>query len=346
MESLTLDIIPMGRSLKGVAQQFVLPAATFTAAAHMLPGGGAIAEGVNALAQGGMAPLAHGAGEFLSGQAGGFLSNALPQAFGIQQGVTSAVTGAIADGVSGGGAILAQGIASVMGGKILQAGAQRALSPALEPLKMPLKLPAAKERELVALPESTQSKPKSLAMGTTVAKTSTSALALSTREAPKALNLIARSVDQGQINDADIERAKATGRYFSTAYKHLKESLKKGAAASADDVAVFVRSANQAMRDIDNIVATMKGQGINTDFATQLGGTLQGLKGQIARKRNETERQMKVMSAKDLKSSIPTIDTTISNTESSVDSGLYGFSDIDEAIRRIRRKRQKPAPTG
>ena len=128
-ESLVLDIIPFGRTAKGIGQQFVLPAATFAAASH-LPGGHLIAEGLTNVATGAISPLAHGAAGGAIDAATGFISHAVPNVFGIQSHITGAVSGGISSLADAATGVLGQAGAAVLGGKTITAIAGRGVNAA------------------------------------------------------------------------------------------------------------------------------------------------------------------------------------------------------------------------
>lgn len=340
IESVALDVLPMGRTLKGVGQQFVLPAATYAAATHLLPGGGAMAEGISHLAQGAIQPLSSGLGGALANEAGGFIAHALPNIMGIQQAVSGAVSGAIVEGISGAGAILAQGGAAVLGGKLIQKGVETVASPIL-PDRKPLALPMAKPKqaELIALPAATEKQtPKRLALpkaATTSAITATDAL----EKTSSVLATIQDGLDWGDTQNLNVDKVKAIGKYFTGAYKGLQDAIKKGANANVKDLDSFIYAANKAQQEITQLIGSLNESGVDVKFASSLGGTLNGIKGQIARKRNEIERAKRVMSRDEISKDIPTIDVDSS------DEGLAGFGDvaaeIKNRIERAKLKRQR-----
>jgi tape measure domain-containing protein len=151
IESVALDMVPMGRTAKGVLKQTAVPALAFGAATHFLPGGGMIAEGANHLMQGALSPLMHGGADALSGQASGMISQIVPKAFGMQAQVTGAVTGMINGAVESAIAPITQAAAAVIGGKVLTGTAGNALKSAL-PQATQNALPPSQTR---ALPQAT-----------------------------------------------------------------------------------------------------------------------------------------------------------------------------------------------
>lgn len=178
LESVALDLIPMGRTIKAISQQTVVPAALAMGATAMLPGGAAMAGTATHLVGGAIAPFAQSATAGMTGAATSALSG-LPHLMGIQATVTGAITGAIEAGMSGVTAAVTPAIAAVLGGKVLQTAAsmpvkglvaatkpqvkglpaakenlkQIAASPELQqqPLQMPLKLPSAERVEEMAI---------------------------------------------------------------------------------------------------------------------------------------------------------------------------------------------------
>lgn len=156
-ESLVLDALPMGRSAKAIGKNLVLPAAGYAAATHMLPGGAAIAGGLEHLVGGALNPIIQGIGSNAASGAANMLGHALPNVMGIQQAVTAGVVNLIEQGTNAaaGGAVEAMSLA--LGGRILAAGGGRAIGAAgnavqnaLQPVQInsQLKLPASKSPQL------------------------------------------------------------------------------------------------------------------------------------------------------------------------------------------------------
>lgn len=159
-ESLVLDALPMGRTAKAVGKNLVLPAAGYVAATHMLPGGAAIAGGLEHLVGGALNPLIQGAGANVAQGAANMLGHALPNVMGIQQAVSAGVVNLIQQGTNAaaGGAVEAMSLA--LGGRILATTGGRAIGAAgnvvqnvLQPTQLNprLQLPEASTAELQAV---------------------------------------------------------------------------------------------------------------------------------------------------------------------------------------------------
>ncbi|MBW4422358.1 MAG: hypothetical protein KME13_24625 [Myxacorys californica WJT36-NPBG1] len=142
LESLALDMIPLGRTIKGVTKQLVIPAAGFAAATHLLPGGAIAAEGLSHLVGGAITPLTQAAGGAAS--ASNLIAQAIPQTatlFGhtvpnllapAAAPITSAVTGAIQSLSASVGEMAVQAGTVLLGGKLIQGTVGKAGEAALK----------------------------------------------------------------------------------------------------------------------------------------------------------------------------------------------------------------------
>ncbi|MGL5062463.1 MAG: hypothetical protein ACRC62_20995, partial [Microcoleus sp.] len=153
-ESVALDLVPMGRSAKGLLKQTAVPALAYSAATHMLPGGAAVAGGLEHLATGLLSPVMHGGGSALSGQASSVISQIVPNVMGLQSSVVSAATGLIEGAMNGAIAPIASAATAVIGGKFLTGSAGNAVKalPFVGATPSNQALPAGKT---IALPPST-----------------------------------------------------------------------------------------------------------------------------------------------------------------------------------------------
>lgn len=127
MEALALDLIPAGRAIKGIAQQTVVPAALFAGATALIPGGAGVAAGLSHVVGGVASPLLHAAGAGATDAATGAIAGHLPNAFGLANGVSAAITGAIDTAVNAATSSIAQAGAAILGGKVIQTAGERAL---------------------------------------------------------------------------------------------------------------------------------------------------------------------------------------------------------------------------
>jgi tape measure domain-containing protein len=164
LESIALDMIPLGRTIKGVTKQLVIPAAGFAAATHLLPGGAIAAEGLSHLVGGAITPLTQAAGGAASASASSLIAQAIPQTatlFGhtvpnvlapAAAPITSAVTGAIQGLSASVGEMAVQAGTVILGGKLLQGtvgkAGEAALKSALPQESNTRALPAASTRAL------------------------------------------------------------------------------------------------------------------------------------------------------------------------------------------------------
>jgi tape measure domain-containing protein len=164
-EGLVLDAIPMGRTAKAVGKNLVLPAAGYAAATHLMPGGMAMANGLEHMVGGVLSPLIQGAGSNLAGSAGNAIAHAVPNVMGLQGAVQAGVGNLISAGTNAlsGGAVEMGSLA--LGGRLMAAGggrvvnaASNAVGNALKPNEalMPVALPPG--RKALQLPESVPAK--------------------------------------------------------------------------------------------------------------------------------------------------------------------------------------------
>lgn len=151
MEALALDMVPMGRTTKGILQQTAVPALAFGAATHFLPGGQVAAEGLNQLVGGAIAPFAQSATGAATGAATNFVQSAIPNFMGMQGMVGNAVTGMIQSGSATVTEMIVQAGTVILGGKVLTGVAGNAMKSALPPSQQNA-LPPSQTR---ALPQAT-----------------------------------------------------------------------------------------------------------------------------------------------------------------------------------------------
>ncbi len=151
MEALALDMVPMGRTTKGILQQTAVPALAFGAATQFLPGGQIAAEGLNQLVGGAIAPFAQSATGAATGAATNFIQSVVPNFMGMQGAVGNAVTGMIQSGSATVTEMIVQAGTVILGGKVLTGVAGNAMKSALPPSQQNA-LPPSQTR---ALPQAT-----------------------------------------------------------------------------------------------------------------------------------------------------------------------------------------------
>lgn len=315
IEAVALDIIPMGRSLKAVGQQVVIPAAAFGAAAHFLPGGQMAAQGLTNMAQGAIAPIAHSLGGSASGAATELIGHAVPNVMGLQSSIAGAISGAIEAATSAAGSAIAQAGAAVVGGKMLQ-------NAAALPIKAIAASTSQEQPKPLALPSAQQEKPKPLVLpmampepekvalelpSASEVKTQSAALAISktpqtqlaqaqqkTAEVAKAVQQAAKDVafQAGATAKDALDRAQKISGQFRGAYANLKDALKKGDTELAKSLAKSINE--QAKRAQKEIAELTKGLGDQARFGTKLGSQLANTKSQISRATNSANRVITV----------------------------------------------------
>jgi tape measure domain-containing protein len=285
-ESVALDLIPMGRSIKAIGQQVVVPAALFGGAAHLLPGGGVAAEGLTQLMGGALSPMGNAAAGGMTQVAADILQHVLPNIGGIQSGAIGGASAMIEAATSAATSGAASALTAVLGGKVLQTAATLPLKSASG--QTPLMLPSAKQKEMAMLP-GVEKQNRELAKKATQSAAITIKSALV--EAEKTLDVLSQSVKSGSaIASGGLDQAKRIGQEFSKAYATIKTQSAQGNEAMAKAYAKnLVDMADKAIEEINKIIVDLKADGA-TGFASELGGRLQGIKGNIAKKRNLSRR--------------------------------------------------------
>lgn len=301
-EDIALGVLPGGRSGKSLLKNVILPSAGFAALTHYAPGGQMLAEGAGSLVHQGVNSGLHLA------QSG--IGNALSNAPWAVQMAAKPITTLANWGVGAAQPIAESVLTTLLGGRAI-GGIGNA---AMKPLKMPLKMP---QRQL----EPVYVEQKQLEQQSSKAIAALSPIRLN-QETSKTLSQVSSIVRSGQVDEGAIERVKAIGEYFSSTYKDLKNGLKQGAFRAAEDAQKFIRAAEHAQKDIDSVIAAMKASGVDTAIGSELGSKLQGLKGQISRKRNLIESQA-------IKSK-PAI--TIEPDSTIDEEGLFAFGDIRKQL--------------
>nr|WP_290224313.1 tape measure protein [Trichocoleus desertorum] len=260
-ESLVLDIIPFGRTAKGIGQQFVLPAATFAAASH-LPGGHLIAEGLTNVATGAISPFAHGAAGGAIDAASGFINHAVPNVFGLQSHLTGAVSGGISSLADTATGVLGQAGAAVLGGKTITAIAGRganaagsAVVNALAPGEDKKALPPAEPAPL-AIPEA---QPLNIPLPELTAEAKGELVPVTKVEAPIAKTKTANEVVR-QAGEQAGKAFKATADKGQAIADKAKQTA-QAVASTGQQVFNVVRQINpdEALEQAKNIASSFNG---------------------------------------------------------------------------------------
>lgn len=310
-ESLALDVLPFGRTLKGVGQQVVLPAMMFGAAQHMLPGGGAIAQGMSTVAHGALAPFAHGASNVLSGGMADIVANAIPNKFGLgglESQIISTLSGSINGLVSGVSGAIADVGTMVLGGKLIQNAALKpvkAILPASTQAQTPLQLPfSPKQASMAALPSAEIT--GGLAKATAALqpaqiekmKSAANTVAYETgKVARTAVDNVTQIAEQIKVLSPEqaLARSQDISKKFRDAFARLKEVQKQGNEELASHIADSIRTmADAAKQEIASITASL---GDQAKMGTKLGSQLAQTKGQITQAENKTKRYENLRSA-------------------------------------------------
>lgn len=334
VEALALDVIPMGRSIKAVGKNVVLPGVAFTAASHLIPGGHVAAEALTSLAQSGVSPLAHGAAGSMIDAASGAIGH-LPHALGIQSTVAGAINGAIESATSAVGSAVAQAGAAVFGGKLMTTAASRslaplapqakqplnALPPAVEQPKAALRLPMAEIKQAEALTVEIAPKVEQAKSALTVSSQSPRPAAAIKQAQEKAkqvaqqANQVGQQVGQavGAAMDAAeqaVQQAKKISKNFWDTHKALKTAIESGDLTNAERYLKIIKdNAARAKADIKSYGQSL-GEGLKEG---NIGSRLANQQSQISRTVNSADREvakLRKMKARD----IPTNAIDVSST--------------------------------
>jgi tape measure domain-containing protein len=291
LEGVALDIMPMGRTIKGGLQQLALPAVGFTLATHALgPAGGAMAHGLHGLVGAGIDPLMQAGTSGLANSAAGFIGQAFPHAMGIAQGVSTATTGAIhaAGGAIGDMAVNAGTV--VLGGKMLQAGAGAAVGAvgnAVE-FKPKLALPPQAEPILVEAQQPLK------ALTATVSSNAVPSPAAAVKQIQADQVKVEQAAFAYKVSADDaVARAKEISAQIREGYQGLKAAIKKGDLQLADALIRTIQDmAETATAEISDLSASL---GAEAKMGTRAGNQINNTKSQISRARNlATQARLKV----------------------------------------------------
>ena len=294
VEALALDMIPLGRAIKGVLQQTAIPAAAFGAATHFLPGGGAAAESLSHLVGGALNPLIQSGGSALAGSASEFVAGALPHALGIGATAANATSGLIAGATGAVGEIVINAATVILGGKVLtgaienvgKSALKSALpddSRALQPARIPLSL-SSRELEPIEVERRQIPQAKTLALGDAAPTLKSEPFKEGAAKAGQAARTI---IDAGhnvsEIVSGAISHAKDLDARFSTAYKSFKEALESGDSRLVAAYRETLNSiATRGKKEIDALIVDVKESGDKSGTV----GTLGGVKGRITQREN------------------------------------------------------------
>lgn len=287
-ESLALDMIPFGRTLKGVGQQVVIPAAMFGAAQHLLPGGEMLAGGANAISHGAITPFAQGASSAMTGGMANFVSHAVPNVFGMQAQITAALTGSINALVSGTAGAIADVGTAVIGGKLIQTALSKPIQATVA------QLPQVAAKTQFQLPPAAQKQLEPTSALTVQNKQLGEASKSISYETGKIARIAADNVGSiaEQIRKISPEQALARSQdisvKFRAAFAKLKEAQKQGNTQLAGLLAQSIQEmAESAKKEIAGMTSAL---GKDAGMGTKLGSQLAQAKSQISQAYNKTSR--------------------------------------------------------
>lgn len=329
VESITLDLIPAGRTLKAGLKQTAVPALAFGAATQLLPGGQAIAGAGIDFAQAALGPVGGAISGNLIGGANQALS-ALPEAFGLQAHAIEAVTSLITSATQTITAGVAEIAVPVLGGKLITGSIGKALPPslssqqaALPPSQQPFQLPFAPQSRKEAITVDvigSNDIPKALSAGGNKATPSIGGEIVPRSGAivPKAAGDLnkarseanAAAARAGEIASAAVNSAKLVARTtedivasakeiqarVSAGYSALKDAIaggNKGLARALQESIVDVTA--QAQTDLEELLDEARKSG-DRKALTEIGRT----KGRINRNLNSTTRLDRKVEAIDI----------------------------------------------
>lgn len=319
IEAIALDLIPMGRTVKAIGQQTVVPAALFGAASAAVPGGEMVAGMMGDAMTHALGPLGEAAAGAINAGVADSLT-ALPGAFGIQEAIVGGISGAVEAASSGAVAAIAPIASAVLGGKALQTGAKALLpesfkegvdKPLLkfsEETRIPFLPGSQKPRELEPveikqLQASTEQNIKQLAASPETQQTLNKAhkqlksandnLIKSSEAVTENAKTIDVSVRQANADDIVAATKALIADKFKDPYKKFKQAIKDGNDRLATTYAeTIIETAEQAYLDIEQVTKNLKSSGENLGFGTSLSSKLGGTKGNIGRKRKEAQRYL------------------------------------------------------
>jgi tape measure domain-containing protein len=308
VESVALDMLPMGRTAKAVGQKVVLPGLAFNAAANLLPGGHAIAGGLMDMASGAAAPMGQQLAGSLSGGAANFISHAVPNVMGLQGSLTGALSGAIDGAVNAGVAHIAQIGAAVLGGNVVAKG-----------VAAPFKaiMPTSGQNKQAALPPAAQpftpafNPVKELEAVTVSAPAKIAPIAATLPPAPKTVEAIVQKpaaplteLRSAKLNDlptgvSDLASeatafASEVKNNFKAAYTKAKQAFANGNFTEARGYLKTIgEMAKKAQADIGDYVAELGGTSEETN-------ALNGLKGVIGNYSSNASKLSKKVDKKEM----------------------------------------------
>lgn len=321
VESLALDLLPMGRTIKAVGKEIALPAVAFGAATHFLPGGQVAGEALTHLTQNAIAPLAHNVGGGIAQSATEFIGHAVPNIFNLQGTISGAVTGAIEAATSGVTSAVGQAGAMLLGGKAMQTAVSLPIKAitsdenktkplALPEVKTPLQLPS-RELEVVEVEAKPETKALTASAEQAAIVPSKPVSIEQSSEKPEALPELTLSSKKiadaakktgevtgkvvktaSQIKDEVLKEAKNIEGAFANLYQGLKTAIKN---KDISGVQAYSRAIEESTVEyqakIDSFMKEAKesgNEGFGNDVLTKLGG----LKGRLTQKKKKAEREV------------------------------------------------------
>lgn len=303
IESVALDMIPMGRTAKSVLQQTVVPAAMFGAGTHMIPGGEMAAGYLMDAASGALGPTGAAVSHSLGAGATEAIGSVIPNVLGLPQALSGAATGAIEIVTTGAVQIIASAGVAIAGGKVIEQGIKSALPGSVKtppnrmlPGAQPLQLHQASQEKDAILVE-VQPTVKKLKAAKQHIKQETTQLNKTLKQAnTQATEIVSElgDIDTDSLKTANISKAKEIGAKFQEAYAKFKDLVDEGNTEFASTYAkVITDMAKHAKEDMESLISELAVSGENTSFGSDASNKINAVKGQITRKRNEVNRYLK-----------------------------------------------------
>lgn len=285
VEAVALDVLPMGRAAKGVLQQTAVPAATFGAAAHFLPGGEMAAGWLMDAAQSAAGPVGQSIGAAGSGVAGDIVGAVVPNIMGLQNAVASGLGGLIDGAAATAASAIAQGGAAVMGGKAIQVALSSAL-PELEPVMLPPALPAAVKQNVKQIEATVSKAGKSADKATKEIAAAVRPLALPPASLGNVLGKADALTQQATKNQGALKGA------IAALDKEATETNRQIAEYLAESI---VNATEQAGLEIDAVMQDASARGEDVSMGSDLGNRLNNRKSQLAKKQKAARRQLEIL---------------------------------------------------
>ncbi len=356
VENVALDFVPGGRMMKGVGQQFVLPAAMFSAATHMIPGGQAMAHGLQGMAQGALSPMANNAAHMFGGEAGQAVANMLPNILGLKAQVMTAVSSGVEQLMTGAATAAIDAAVAIGGGKVIQnvvskpvqaiAGKPQA---ALPPARQPFQIAAAqKQREKVA--ELVEAVPKQLEATATIGQTTRNPSPFGIKPPAQKAEAVASSAEFKfeLMPTADVlamveERKNKIEQQFKQINAQFKASIGDGKSVNNAQIATFSSTfrniIDQGRKDLDQLLETVRDSGASSP---ELIAKIGGLKGRLTQKEQGMDKKLRRLKSQQPSGSIDVEASPVE--ERYAVSGKAAQVEIDRVMRSFGAKLKQNLP--